>query len=295
MKWNNSRRSTNVEDRRGQTTGRSTSGGGGGFSPMAMGGGLGSIIIMIVLYFIMNGLGGSFGTGNSNITNTPPSNNQPSAPASDEMGQFISTVLAYTEDVWKEQFKLQGRTYQNPTLVLFDDAVQSGCGYQSAQVGPFYCPTDRKIYIDLGFFNELETKYKAGGDFAIAYVLAHEVGHHVQNLLGITDEMNKIRTQVSQTAYNRYSVALELQADYLAGVWAHHVKGFGVLEQGDLEEALNAANAIGDDTIQKRAQGYTVPDSFTHGTSEQRKFWLYRGFEFGDFKHGDTFSDIVGN
>ncbi len=288
MRWRDGRRSTNVEDRRGQRTGGL---GGGGFPPMMMGGGLGGLILMFVLYFLFNGMGGGLNP-NPGITNQDP---QITQEYEDEMAEFTSVVLAYTEDIWHEQFNYIGQTYVEPQLVLFTDQVQSGCGFQSAQVGPFYCPADSKIYIDLSFFQMMEERLGAGGEFAMAYVIAHEVGHHVQNLLGITDEMARIRQQVTQTEYNRYSVALELQADYLAGVWAHHVDQFGVLEEGDLEEAMNAAYAIGDDTIQRRSQGRVVPDSFTHGTSEQRQYWLYRGFEYGDLEHGDTFSEIIGN
>lgn len=287
MKWRDGRRSTNVEDRRGQ---RQSTPMGGGLSPMTMGGGVGGIIVMLILFFLMNGMGGGLNNG---IT----ANQDPAVTSAqeDELKEFTSVVLAYTEDIWHEQFKAQGLTYKEPDLVVFTDQVQSGCGFQSAQVGPFYCPADSTIYIDLSFFSMMEQQLGAGGDFAMAYVIAHEVGHHVQNLLGITDQMTQIRQQVSTTEYNRYSVALELQADYLAGVWAHHVENFGVLEAGDLEEAMNAANAIGDDTIQKRAQGRVVPDSFTHGTSEQRKYWLNRGFQYGDLNHGDTFGEIIGN
>ncbi len=179
--------------------------------------------------------------------------------------------------------------YREPILVLYSGSVQSACGMAGSAVGPFYCPADEKLYIDLSFYDDLQTQFKAPGDFAMAYVIAHEVGHHVQKLLGISDEMAKIRSRVSEEEYNKYSVRLELQADYLAGVWAHHAQGMGVLEKGDLEEALNAASAVGDDTIQQRARGYVVPESFTHGTSEQRKKWFYRGFEAGNLEEGDTF------
>lgn len=290
MKWRDGRRSTNVDDRRGQSTGGL--GGGGGFPPMMMGGGIGGIILMLVLFFLMNSFGGGGINQNPGITNQDP---QVTTQQEDELADFSSVVLGYTEEIWTKLFAAEGRTYEKPTLVLFTNQVNSGCGFQSAQVGPFYCPADKKLYIDLNFFTQMQSQLGAGGDFAMAYVIAHEVGHHVQNLLGITDEMARIRQQVSQTEYNRYSVALELQADYLAGVWAHHVEQYGVLETGDLDEALDAAHAIGDDTLQKRSQGRVVPDSFTHGTSEQRRYWLYRGFEYGDLRHGDTFSEIIGN
>lgn len=289
MRWKDGRRSTNVEDRRGQRQTRRPMG--GGFSPMTMGGGVGGLILMIVLFFLINSMGGGIGGPNSGIT----ANQDPvvTSAQEDELLDFASVVLGYTEDVWDKFFKEQGLVYEKARMVVFTDEVQSGCGYQSAQVGPFYCPVDKTVYLDLSFFSVMETQLGAGGDFAMAYVIAHEVGHHVQNLLGITDEMNRIRQQVGTTEYNRYSVALELQADYLAGVWAHHVDQFGVLDEGDLEEAMNAANAIGDDTLQRRSQGRVVPDSFTHGTSEQRKYWLNRGFQYGDLNHGDTFSEIV--
>ena len=289
MRWRDGRRSTNVEDRRGQRQTRRPMG--GGFSPMTMGGGVGGLILMLVLFFIMNSMGGGIGGPNSGIT----ANQDPvvTSAQEDELLDFASVVLGYTEDIWDKLFKEQGLVYEKARMVIFTDEVQSGCGFQSAQVGPFYCPVDKTVYLDLSFFSVMETQLGAGGDFAMAYVIAHEVGHHVQNLLGITDEMNRIRQQVGTTEYNRYSVALELQADYLAGVWAHHVDQFGVLDEGDLEEAMNAANAIGDDTLQRRSQGRVVPDSFTHGTSEQRKYWLNRGFQYGDLNHGDTFSEIV--
>lgn len=289
MRWRDGRRSTNVEDRRGQRQTRRPMG--GGFSPMTMGGGVGGLILMLFLFFIINSMGGGIGSPNSGIT----ANQDPvvTSAQEDELLDFASVVLGYTEDIWDKLFKEQGLVYEKARMVIFTDEVQSGCGFQSAQVGPFYCPVDKTVYLDLSFFSVMETQLGAGGDFAMAYVIAHEVGHHVQNLLGITDEMNRIRQQVGTTEYNRYSVALELQADYLAGVWAHHVDQFGVLDEGDLEEAMNAANAIGDDTLQRRSQGRVVPDSFTHGTSEQRKYWLNRGFQYGDLNHGDTFSEIV--
>ena len=289
MRWRDGRRSTNVEDRRGQRQTRRPMG--GGFSPMTMGGGVGGLILMLFLFFIINSMGGGIGGPNSGIT----ANQDPvvTSAQEDELLDFASVVLGYTEDIWDKLFKEQGLVYEKARMVIFTDEVQSGCGFQSAQVGPFYCPVDKTVYLDLSFFSVMETQLGAGGDFAMAYVIAHEVGHHVQNLLGITDEMNRIRQQVGTTEYNRYSVALELQADYLAGVWAHHVDQFGVLDEGDLEEAMNAANAIGDDTLQRRSQGRVVPDSFTHGTSEQRKYWLNRGFQYGDLNHGDTFSEIV--
>jgi uncharacterized protein len=200
------------------------------------------------------------------------------------LADFVSVVLADTEDVWSNQFKKQGMVYENPKLVLFRDSVQSACGAASSAVGPFYCPGDHKLYIDLSFYQELKQRFQAPGDFAMAYVIAHEVGHHVQTLLHSGDEASPAEKQT-----NEYSVRFELQADYLAGVWAHYAEGKGYLEKGDLEEALNAANAVGDDNIQKKAQGYVVPESFTHGTSEQRERWFNKGFKSGTIEGGDTF------
>ena len=192
--------------------------------------------------------------------------------------------------VWNDIFADLGKEYNEPKLVLFTGSVQSACGVAGASTGPFYCPGDKNVYIDLSFYNELKTQFKAPGDFAMAYVIAHEVGHHIQNELGIIAQMDEIRGKVSKEEYNKYNVRLELQADYLAGVWANHVQGQNLLEEGDLEEALTAASAVGDDRIQMQSQGYVVPDSFTHGTSEQRKRWFYKGYEAGDLSQWDTFS-----
>jgi predicted metalloprotease len=206
------------------------------------------------------------------------------------MRQFVSVVLADTEDVWREQFRQLGREYEEPTLVLFSGRVESACGLASSAVGPFYCPRDHKLYIDLAFFEELKRRFGAPGDFAQAYVIAHEVGHHVQTLLGTNAKVDRLRGRISQQEFNQLSVRLELQADFLAGVWAHHAqRSQQILEPGDLEEALRAAAAIGDDRLQRQAQGYVVPDSFTHGSSEQRIRWFRRGFETGDLSQGDTF------
>ena len=273
MEWKGRRGSRNVEDRRGL----------GGKT--LVGGGLGGIVIVLLVMFI----GGDPGDLLNNMSSSPSTTEYVETEQDQELAEFVSVVLADTEDVWAEVFKQEGMVYREPILVLYSGSVQSACGMAGSAVGPFYCPADEKLYIDLSFYNDLQTQFKAPGDFAMAYVIAHEVGHHIQKLLGITDEMAKIRSQVSEEEYNRYSVRLELQADYLAGVWAHHAQGMGVLEAGDLEEALNAASAVGDDTIQKRARGYVVPDSFTHGTSEQRKNWFYRGFEAGNLGEGDTF------
>ena len=203
------------------------------------------------------------------------------------MAAFSATVLADTEDIWNQLLQ----NYREPTLVLFTNSVTSACGGASSATGPFYCPGDEKLYIDLSFFEEMATRLNAPGDFAQAYVIAHEVGHHIQNLMGTTDKMQQLRNKVSKTEYNRYSVMLELQADFLAGVWAHHSQRMNqIMDKGDLEEALNAANAIGDDRLQKQSSGRVIPDSFTHGTSAQRMRWFKKGFETGDLRQGDTFN-----
>jgi predicted metalloprotease len=230
---------------------------------------------------ILNELGGTGTSGGQPYVETAEDQ---------ERAEFVSVVLADTEEIWTEVFAEEGMEYVEPTLVLFSDSVESACGTAGASVGPFYCPGDQKLYIDLSFYDELQSQFQAPGDFAMAYVIAHEVGHHVQNLLGVMEEVQPLRNQLSEEEYNKMQVRLELQADYLSGVWAHHAEDMGLLEQGDLEEALTAASAVGDDTIQKRARGYVVPDSFTHGTSEQRKKWFYRGFEAGNLKEGDTFN-----
>jgi predicted metalloprotease len=207
------------------------------------------------------------------------------------LAEFASQILAGTEDVWSELFKEMGRTYQPPRMVLFNGAVQSGCGGATSSTGPFYCSADQTVYIDLSFFDQMESQLRAGGDFAYAYVIAHEVGHHVQYLLGILDQVQMQRNRVSQKEANRLTVRLELQADFFAGIWAHYDdKRFGSLEDGDIEEGLNAATSIGDDRLQMEAQGYTVPDSFTHGTSKQRMTWLKKGYQTGDLSRGDSFS-----
>lgn len=275
MLWQGRRESGNVEDRRGI---------GGGH--IAVGGGILGVIALIVNYL----LGGS-----GPDTQLPiPNQNQPLSAqeqaAQDQEAKFVKVVLADTEDVWAQLMQKAGRDYPDPTLVLFNQSTQSGCGFASAATGPFYCPADQKLYIDLSFYDELRNRFGAPGDFAMAYVVAHEVGHHVQKLLGISDKMDRLRQQVSEEEYNKYSVRLELQADYFAGVWAHYEQGKGLLEKGDVEEALNAANAIGDDRLQKESQGYVVPESFTHGTSAERMYWFKKGYETGDISQGDTFS-----
>jgi predicted metalloprotease len=208
----------------------------------------------------------------------------------EELAEFASVVLADTEAVWQDIFDEYGEVYQEPILVLYSGYVQSACGTAGSSTGPFYCPGDNKVYIDLSFFQEMETRFDAPGDFAMAYVIAHEVGHHVQNQLGIMDEYQRLRSQMSQTEFNKLTVRLELQADYLAGVWAHYVDDMNYMEDGDIQEAMNAASAVGDDRIQKQTQGYVVPDSFTHGTSEQRMRWFMKGYNEGDLDQWDTFS-----
>ncbi|KOO47301.1 KPN_02809 family neutral zinc metallopeptidase [Viridibacillus arvi] len=280
MNWKGRRQSSNVEDRRGMK------------SPAVIGGGIGGIGIIIVLLYtllggnpqdILNGSEQSIPTEQQSSTYIPTAEEE-------ELASFVKVVLADTEDVWTEIFKKEGMTYKNPTLVLFSGSVQSGCGTASASVGPFYCPADQKLYIDLSFYQELKNQFKAPGDFAMAYVVAHEVGHHVQTLLGTSEKVHAMNGKVPQAEYNKYSVMLELQADYYAGVWSHYVQGEGLLEEGDIEEALTAANAIGDDTLQKEARGYVVPESFTHGTSKQRVKWFEKGFDNGTIEGGDTFN-----
>jgi hypothetical protein len=253
-----------------------------------VGGGVGTIVLFLVIYF----LGGdptqlleTLSVDDSEVSSTYEGTRE-----ENELAQFVSVVLAETEDVWTELFQQNGRTYSFPTLVLYSGSVQSACGYGGAATGPFYCPGDQKLYIDLSFYDDLQEKLQAPGDFAMAYVIAHEVGHHVQTLLGITKQVMTLRSTLSDQDYKKYLVRMELQADYLAGVWAHHAERLKLLEPGDLDEALNAASAVGDDRIQKNSQGYVVPDSFTHGTSEQRKRWFYKGFHSGNLKDGDTFA-----
>lgn len=284
MKWENRRQSDNVEDRRSS----------GGPRRVAMGGGLGMLLIVVVVALLggdpmalLEQLDTSAGAGYEQA-------GAPTSAEEDELAAFVGVVLADTEDVWTELMREQGQVYQEPKLVLFSGQVQSACGFGSAASGPFYCPGDRNVYIDLVFYKELKQRFGAPGDFAQAYVIAHEVGHHVQNLLGISGKVDAMRGRLSETDMNKLSVRLELQADFFAGVWAHHAQRMkGILEEGDIEEALKAAQVIGDDTIQKRTQGHVVPDSFTHGTSEQRMRWFLKGFQTGDLSQGDTFSAKV--
>jgi uncharacterized protein len=278
MKWIGGRESSNVDDRRGLSTG-------GG---VAIGGGIIGVIYLI--FQLLTGSGGDPSTVQFPGQATEMTQEQKAA--DDERAKFVKVVLGYTEDVWNELFRQQGKQYEEPVLVLFRDNVQSACGMASSATGPFYCPGDQEVYIDLSFYEELQNRFNAPGDFAEAYVIAHEIGHHVQNLLGISDKVQRMRQQLSEGEYNKYSVMLELQADFLAGVWAHHAQQMkNILDPDDIDEALNAANAIGDDKLQKESQGYVVPESFTHGTSQQRMYWFKKGFQTGDMRQGDTFND----
>jgi uncharacterized protein len=279
MKWRGRRGSSNVEDRRGM-----------GGKTIAAGGGIGGIILVLLFTFLGGDPGALLNDFGGQSTET--SQSYQATEQEEELADFVSVVLADTEEVWTGIFEEQGKTYEEPTLVLYTDSVQSACGTSSSAVGPFYCPGDQKLYIDLSFYNELQQKFQAPGDFAMAYVIAHEVGHHVQTLLSTSDEIMPLRNQLSEAEFNKYLVRFELQADYYAGVWASHAQGMDLLEEGDLDEALTAASAVGDDTIQKRARGYAVPESFTHGTSEQRKKWFNKGFQNGTIEGGDTFKNL---
>lgn len=268
--------SSNVDDRRGMSGGK------------VLGGG--AAIIVVVLGLI-------FGQDFSGLVSQLPVGQQSSAEGkrgvpTDVEGKFVAGVLESTDSVWVAQFQQMGREYEAPVLTLFDNMVASACGNASSAVGPFYCPADHKVYIDLTFYKDLKDRFGAAGDFAQAYVIAHEVGHHVQNLLGISEKVQRERARLTEVEYNKLSVKLELQADFFAGLWAHHAQNQANfrLDEGDIEEALTAANAIGDDKLQKQAQGEVVPDAFTHGTSAQRMYWFKKGFETGDFRQGDTFN-----
>jgi len=285
MKWKGRRQSGNMEDRRGMSTGGKV---------IAGGGAIGIIILLLQIF------------GGETAQNLAPvleqiNQSQQSQEVrqreltvqEQEIGEFAATILADTEDVWNQIFRENNLgDYQEPTFVLFSDAVSSGCGNASAASGPFYCPADYKLYMDLTFFDELKTRFGAqGGDFAIAYVTAHEIGHHIQTILGTSSKVRQLQQQTNQAGANELSVAQELQADFYAGVWAHHNQDY--LEEGDIDEALSAANAVGDDAIQRRTQGSVNPDSFTHGTSEQRKYWFMKGYKTGDIRQGDTFSELL--
>ncbi len=291
MRWQGRKQSKNIEDRRGQ------SGGGGMGGRMGGGIGLGTILLLgLALLFggDASSILGSLLNSGMQQAPAPTQTNQPYVESDQEaaLADIVGVTLRETEEVWHNIFRNQlQRPYQEATLVLFTNATQSACGVGRAATGPFYCPADRKIYIDLSFYDQLSKRFGAGGDFAMAYVVAHEVAHHVQNLLGITQQVDAQRGRISKTAQNDLSVRLELQADFLSGVWAHHAHNANnILERGDIEEAMRAAEAIGDDNIQKKSQGYVVPESFTHGTSEQRMRWLRKGLETGDINQGDTFS-----
>ena len=277
MRWEFGRRSSNVEDRRGA-----------GVSGPVVGGGIGFIVLSLIAAF--------FGVDPAILEQVAPSNDNPTAvtretsPESDRLADFVSVVLADTEDTWKPLFREMGANYVEPTLVLFSDRVESACGFAQAAVGPFYCPADQKLYIDLSFYRDLQERLQAPGDFAQAYVIAHEVGHHVQNLMGISDKVRSLQSRVSEVEANQLSVRLELQADCFAGIWANKAQNARqVLEPGDVEEALNAASSIGDDRLQSQSKGYVVPESFTHGSSAQRVRWFKKGIQTGDVEQCNTF------
>lgn len=283
MKWQGRRESGNMEDRRGM----------GSSGKVIAGGGIIGVIILLINMF--------GGQDLQNITPVLEQFNEGSGQTTEraltaeeeEQGKMMRVILADTEDVWTKIFQENGMSYDSPNMVLFSNRVETGCGNASAASGPFYCPADQKVYMDLAFFDELKTKFGAqGGDFAVAYVLAHEIGHHVQTLLGTSGKVREMQQGMNETQANKLSVALELQADFYAGVWTHYNQEMKqILEEGDIDEALSAANAVGDDAIQKRVQGEVVPDSFTHGTSEQRKYWFMKGYKTGDIKQGDTFNN----
>lgn len=275
MKWQGREGSGNIEDRRGMSKGK-----------MVIGGGIGTIVVAIVVLLLggdpsqfLNGLGGK-----------PETEQSISAPEEDQMAQFVSVVLKDTEIVWGKIFEESNKSYRQPKLVLFRGQVESACGLASTASGPFYCPSDEKVYIDLSFCDQLKTQFGAYGDFAVAYVIAHEIGHHVQNQLGILGKTGRLKSGSGKTKANQLSVRIELQADFLAGMWAHYAEQMlKTLDAGDIDEAMNAAAAVGDDRLQKKYQGRVIPDAFTHGTSAQRKEWFRRGWETGDLKKGDTF------
>jgi predicted metalloprotease len=280
MKWKGRRQSSNVEDRRGSSTG----------GKVAIGGGIIGLIFLAIQLFS----GGDISETLQQLENIAPATSESRELTAEEieLGDFTETVLADTEDVWNKIFAENNMNYQEPGMVLFTNAVQTACGGASSASGPFYCPSDQKVYMDLGFFEELRTRFGAqGGDFAIAYVIAHEVGHHVQTLLGTSGKVRQLQQGKSQAAANELSVGLELQADFYAGLWAHYNKEY--LEQGDIQEAMSAASAVGDDAIQKRTSGRVVPDAFTHGTSKQRMDWFMRGYNSGDIRQGNTFDRLL--
>lgn len=281
MRWRSGRRSRNVEDRRGFRVSRRVAGGG-----------IGTIVIALIALY--------FGVDPSVIINqgvrqggemVSTSQQASSSPTENRLAEFISVVLAETEDTWHELFRRMNKTYREPTLVLFSDSVESACGFAQSATGPFYCPADQKVYIDLSFYQDLKQRYHAPGDFAQAYVIAHEIGHHVQTLLGISTKVHQLRSRLSKVESNQLSVMMELQADCFAGIWTHHAdRSRKILEEGDIEEGLNAASAIGDDRMQRTSRGYVTPDSFTHGSSAQRVRWFRKGLETGDINQCNTFS-----
>ncbi len=280
MRWQLGRRSENVEDRRGM-----------GVSRGAVGGGLGAIVLALIAMAL--GIDPSVILEQGVQTEQSSNSSAPrtSSPAEEKLADFTSVVLADTEDTWQVLFRRLGKTYQPPKLVLFSGTVNSACGYAQAAMGPFYCPVDRKVYIDLSFYQDLKDRHQAPGDFAQAYVIAHEIGHHVQTLLGISQQVQAVSARVSQADANQLSVRLELQADCFAGIWAHHAnEARQILEAGDIEEALNAASQIGDDRLQRQTKGYVVPDSFTHGSSAQRVRWFNQGVETGEIEQCNTFA-----
>ena len=284
MLYKGRRQSSNVEDMRGAGLGRK----------IGVRGGIVTVIIAIVVILLggdpreILGLMESQQISTEQVTDYQPSAHE------QELTEFVSVVLADTEDVWHKLFEGSGLTYREPKLVLFNSAVESACGYAQSATGPFYCPADEKVYIDLNFLEQLQERLGAQGDFAVAYIVAHEVGHHVQKLLGTLDKVHSLRGNVSEKQYNEQTVRLELQADFYAGIWAHHAQKMkNILETGDIEEAMNAAQAVGDDRIQMQSRGYVVPDSFTHGTSEQRMTWFKRGFTTGSVNNGDTFNEEI--
>jgi uncharacterized protein len=277
MLWQGRRESSNVDDRRGITGGH-----------VAAGGGILGVIFLLVKMFL--GGGADPNDINNALQGQPAQQTAEQKANEDERAKFVKVVLADTEDVWDKIFGSMGKTYTKPTLVLFRNGTTSGCGGASKSMGPFYCPADHDVYIDLSFAEDLKNRFNASGDFAMAYVVAHEVGHHIQYLMGLSDKMDRLRERLSETEYNKYSVKLELQADFYAGVWAHYDQQMkNVIEPNDINEALQAASAIGDDKLQQESQGYVVPDAFTHGTSAQRMYWFKKGYETGDISQGDTF------
>ncbi len=281
MKWLGRKQSDNFEDR----------GSGGGGGRMVAGGGIVTVIIIVIGLLTGKNPAQLLDAVQGGVAQTEQSEPVNDDPVTKERKGFIRVVLKETETVWDSIFRAEGSNYQQPTLISFSGQVQSACGGASSASGPFYCPADNQVYIDVSFYDELKDRFNASGDFAMAYVIAHEVGHHVQNLLGTSSKVQQMRQQLSEEEYNKLSVKLELQADFYAGLWAHHTqRNQNILEEGDIEEALNAANAIGDDRLQKQATGTITPDAFTHGTSAQRMKWFKKGYDTGDINQGDTFS-----